>query len=216
MLDAKVKQLKDGWFEISKTFTAPGSHQYMVIGNFSPLPNETILNNRRLRVSAIFLSVTDIEMHPVRHKSYPDNKALKDSLYAIHKRHYMLPRVDSTPPPPPAAATPKVDTLQINNVRFAFNSYNLANPDTLEILRPYLSGNDVQKIVVIGYTDDTGKETYNQQLSVRRAQEVARQLGTRFQLPAGIIEMEGKGISTLYPQKEMNRRVEIYIYHNSR
>jgi outer membrane protein OmpA-like peptidoglycan-associated protein len=66
---------------------------------------------------------------------------------------------------------------------------------------------------VVGYTDDVGSETYNLDLSKKRANEVARLLTSKFAVPPALIESEGRGISTVYPTRDLNRRVEIYIFH---
>jgi outer membrane protein OmpA-like peptidoglycan-associated protein len=66
---------------------------------------------------------------------------------------------------------------------------------------------------VVGYTDDVGSETYNLDLSKKRADEVARLLTSKFDIPPALIEAEGRGISNAYPTKDLNRRVEIYIFH---
>jgi outer membrane protein OmpA-like peptidoglycan-associated protein len=66
---------------------------------------------------------------------------------------------------------------------------------------------------VVGYTDDVGSETYNLELSKKRAGEVARLLTSKFGVPPALIETEGRGISRVCPTKDLNRRVEIYIFH---
>jgi OOP family OmpA-OmpF porin len=66
---------------------------------------------------------------------------------------------------------------------------------------------------VLGFTDDVGSEAYNLDLSQKRAQEIARLLSSTFHIDPGLIEAEGKGISKEYPTRELNRRVEIYIFH---
>ena len=65
----------------------------------------------------------------------------------------------------------------------------------------------------MGFTDDVGSEAYNLDLSQKRAQEVARLLSSTFHIDPVLIEAKGKGISKEYPTRELNRRVEIYIFH---
>ena len=59
------------------------------------------------------------------------------------------------------------------------------------------------KIVVNGYTCTIGTESYNQKLSERRANEVAKYLNTEF--------YSGFGESTIYQEKKLNRRAEIIL-----
>jgi len=65
----------------------------------------------------------------------------------------------------------------------------------------------------MGFTDDVGSDAYNLDLSQKRAQEVARLLSSTFNIDPALIEAKGKGISKEYPTRELNRRVEIYIFH---
>jgi len=65
----------------------------------------------------------------------------------------------------------------------------------------------------MGFTDDVGSDAYNLDLSQKRAQEVARLLSSTFHIDPALIEAKGKGISKEYLTRELNRRVEIYIFH---
>ncbi|HEX3933025.1 MAG TPA: OmpA family protein [Puia sp.] len=112
--------------------------------------------------------------------------------------------------PTPAA---KTDTLILRNIQFEFDRYLVDNPDTLLRYKQFLTQSNIKKIRVVGFTDDKGSESYNQQLSEKRAQEVARLLTTRFGIRASIIESEGRGISHDFKDSNLNRRVEIYIFH---
>jgi outer membrane protein OmpA-like peptidoglycan-associated protein len=124
-----------------------------------------------------------------------------------------------TPPPtvgPPTGAvpvTPNTDTIVLRNIQFDFDKYLMQNPDTLQRYRSLFTKPGVKKIRVVGFTDDTGSEAYNLDLSQKRAREIGRLLIGKFNLAPGLIEMEGKGISRTFPTKDLNRRVEIYIFH---
>ena len=69
---------------------------------------------------------------------------------------------------------------------------------------------------VVGHTDSTGAEAYNQQLSEARASSVARYLESQGVLPARIIS---RGAGELNPiasndtaqGRSLNRRVEIIL-----
>jgi outer membrane protein OmpA-like peptidoglycan-associated protein len=105
------------------------------------------------------------------------------------------------------------DTIVIHNIQFDFDKYLVQNPDTLQRYRSLLTRPGIKKIQVVGFTDDTGPEAYNLDLSKKRAREIARLLSSKFDIPAALIEAEGRGISRDYPTKDLNRRVEIYIFH---
>lgn len=74
----------------------------------------------------------------------------------------------------------------------------------------------VTRIEVNGYTDTSGKATYNQALSVRRAQAVAGEL-VRDGVPQNVINIQGFGDTHLLVptgpgvREPQNRRVEIII-----
>jgi len=130
------------------------------------------------------------------------------------------PHTPATTAPPHTAATPTTpqpqphpDTIILHNIQFDFDKYLVENPDTLQRYRILLTRPGIRKIQVVGFTDETGSETYNLDLSQKRALEVARLLTSNFNVPADLITAEGRGISRLYPTKELNRRVEIYVYH---
>lgn len=109
--------------------------------------------------------------------------------------------------------TPATDTIIIHNIQFDFDKYLVQNPDTLQRYRSLLTKPGVKKIQVVGFTDDAGSDAYNLDLSQKRAHEVARLLSSKFGISPSIIEAEGRGISRKYPTKFLNRRVEIYIFH---
>jgi outer membrane protein OmpA-like peptidoglycan-associated protein len=108
---------------------------------------------------------------------------------------------------------PPTDTIIVHNIQFDFDKYLVQNPDTLQRYQRLLTRPGIKKIQVVGYTDDVGSETYNLDLSKKRANEVAHLLTSKFDVPPALIEAEGRGISTVYPTRDLNRRVEIYIFH---
>jgi outer membrane protein OmpA-like peptidoglycan-associated protein len=109
--------------------------------------------------------------------------------------------------------TPAPDTLVIHNIQFDFDKYLMQNPDTLQRYRRLLTMPGIKKIQVVGFTDDTGPAAYNLDLSQKRAHEIARLLSEKFKIPPALIAAEGRGISRDFPTKDLNRRVEIYIFH---
>lgn len=143
----------------------------------------------------------------------PEQNPIKDPLFGPEPRRVIdTRRVTDTPGlshPPPAT-----DTLVIHNIQFDFDKYLIQNPDTLQRYRSLLTRPGIKKIQVVGFTDEIGSSTYNLDLSKKRAREIARLLSSKFGIPLALIEAEGKGISRDYPTKDLNRRVEIYIFHD--
>lgn len=133
------------------------------------------------------------------------NNPVNDPLFGPEPRR--------TTDTPKLSHPPAPDTIIIHNIQFDFDKYLVQNPDTLQRYQRLLTRPGVKKIQVVGFTDDAGSDTYNLDLSQKRANEVARLLSSKFNIPPAIIQAEGRGISRKYPTKYLNRRVEIYIFH---
>ena len=123
-------------------------------------------------------------------------------------------------PPPPAPVLPKQETLVIHNLLFAFNSAELMAQDRTVLaeaaqrLRSEPSG---VRLTITGHTDSLGAASYNQKLSMRRAQAVADYLVSLGVARASIVRVAGAGeskpIATNATEagRDQNRRVEIDI-----
>ncbi len=225
---AATKDLKNGWFEIKKEFVPTANSSILIVGNFVRTPTADIMERRNWPNPAIDILVDDISVVRMKGTTCPNYHKINDLLYSITRRHsdnrpeYPDAGFSDTPPnesggsvdtprlshPPPA-----IDTLVIHNIQFDFDRYLIQNPDTLLRYRRILTRPGIKKIQLIGFTDDTGPESYNLDLSRKRAREIARLLSSKFNIAPSLMEAEGRGISRDYPTKDLNRRVEIYIFH---
>ncbi|ABM02543.1 OmpA/MotB domain protein [Psychromonas ingrahamii 37] len=121
----------------------------------------------------------------------------------------------------PAVAEPQ-KTIDIEpliiEIPFAFDSVKLA-PKYIDQLKPIaqqLIKYPEAELIVIGHTDSTGPESYNQQLSERRAALVADYLATHFAIAKNRIKESGRG--ELAPKasnatkdgRALNRRVSVF------
>jgi outer membrane protein OmpA-like peptidoglycan-associated protein len=226
---ATTTDLKNGWFEIKKEFVPLANSTILIVGNFARMANADIMDQRELTNATIDILVDDISVVPVKPSNCGTEKKIKDSLYAItwrHSEHWPPVEGADTLSQPgkdeprrvidtPKASPPKpvTDTIIIHNIQFDFDQYLIQNPDTLKQYRRLLIRPGIKKIQVMGFTDDVGSDAYNLDLSQKRAQEVARLLSSTFNIDPALIEAKGKGISKEYPTRELNRRVEIYIFH---
>lgn len=93
------------------------------------------------------------------------------------------------------------------------------NPQSTEIVERIgkaLLGVGIERVRVDGHTDASGKETYNQQLSLRRAKSVANVLGT-VGMKQENIQLQGLGSSEPVASNDTaagrteNRRVAIVV-----
>jgi outer membrane protein OmpA-like peptidoglycan-associated protein len=113
----------------------------------------------------------------------------------------------------------------IENLRFEFNSADLTAADEqqlnavnqkIEAYRPLLRKN-VAHMNIIGHTDSSGPEAYNQKLSERRAQAVADYFYRKGGVPQETLRVSGRGESEPIADNDtevgrsQNRRVVIEI-----
>jgi len=108
-----------------------------------------------------------------------------------------------------------------SGILFALNSSDVAGAAqaNLDALATSLQTYPNTDVVIIGHTDATGSDTYNQQLSERRADSAAAYL-LRQGIPASRITTLGKGESEPIADndselgRQQNRRVEVAIFAN--
>jgi outer membrane protein OmpA-like peptidoglycan-associated protein len=227
---ATIKDLKNGWFEIKKEFIPTSNSTILIAGNFARAANADIMEQRSSPNTTIDILIDDISVVRTKGGICPRYQKIKDSLYAILRRHSDSRPEDTDPDvsddslfgpeprhvidtPKSAYHPPVTDTIVIHNIQFDFDQYLVQNPDTLRRYRSLLTRPGIKSIQVVGFTDDIGSETYNLDLSQKRAHEVARLLSSKFDIPPTLITAEGRGISRSYKTKDLNRRVEIYIFH---
>ena len=124
------------------------------------------------------------------------------------------------PPPPPKRVEVKQDRIEINEkIQFELDkavirpeSHNLLD-EVVEVLRENVQ---LKKVDIIGHTSDEGADTYNQQLSEKRAKAVMEYLtshgiDTKRLTAKGMGESEPIADNATERGKEKNRRVEFLI-----
>ncbi len=90
----------------------------------------------------------------------------------------------------------------------------------LDRLAAFLQNNPNERVMIEGYTDSTGSEDFNQELSQRRAEAVSGALASRG-IPASRIQAVGRGeafpVATNSTQagRQQNRRVEVVFSDQS-
>ena len=133
---------------------------------------------------------------------------------------------EPAPEQPPAPPAPVVDAQKVTYAADAFFDFDKAvlKPEgraKLDDLAEKLQGVDLETIVAVGHTDSIGKASYNQRLSVRRAEAVKKYLVSKG-IPADRIYTEGKGetqpvaTNKTAEGRAQNRRVEIEVVGTQR
>jgi len=105
--------------------------------------------------------------------------------------------------------------LQVNvRVQFAFDSAALSadQKPKLEQLCRVMKASDIKKFRIVGHTDASGSDAYNERLSILRAQEVQRYFVNECGIDPARLEAVGMGERFLFnaqdPRGGENRRVE--------
>jgi len=221
-MDAKIKTMKNGWFLINKEITVADTSSILVIGNFARETNKEIISKRRTDGKSVSIFVDDIQI--LCDKTTPSiiRPEIKDSLYAIKRRHTKI-----EPSKPIVVLAPKetiidtaiirkhpqVDTISINSIQFALDDSRITDKGVKKMLSVLTDRKDaIDKMEVIGYTDDLGTEAHNWELSKNRAASVIKLLVEEIGIDPKIISVRGEGISRRYEQKDLNRRVDIFVY----
>ena len=114
----------------------------------------------------------------------------------------------------------KFQMAKSESVLFAFNSDVLTAEGKMQLddLGNQAKGMNRYAIEVQGFTDKSGAATYNEELSQRRAQAVARYLANNFQIPVREISVLGSGYASPVADdksrdgRKMNRRVEVRLW----
>ena len=105
-----------------------------------------------------------------------------------------------------------------SEVSFDLNSAEIKPSfgDSLGKLANVLAKYDRNQVTVVGHTDSTGSDAYNQDLSIRRADSVVSELAARG-VPGSMMRAEGRGETQPRADndteagRQLNRRVEILI-----
>jgi outer membrane protein OmpA-like peptidoglycan-associated protein len=105
--------------------------------------------------------------------------------------------------------------LQVNvRIEFAFDSADLspAQKPLLEQLCRVMKASNIAMFRIVGHTDAAGSDTYNERLSILRAEEVRRYFVTECGIDPARLEAVGMGERFPYdagnPHADANRRVE--------
>lgn len=215
---------KSDWVKVEIDYTATGNEQFLVLGNF--WIDDEMTRHRKPKSQKVTYCVDELSV-----KKLGDSVACEPSLAA---QQWLAGRLRHTPnpyeqpivkkPPPvvapasPAPVQPRIDTLVLQDVLFKFDSGSLtpAASVVLDTIVARLQQRPFKKIRIEGHTDSLGTESYNLDLSGRRANSVM-QYFVRKGMNANLIGAEGKG--ERYPVatnksdegRRRNRRVEILV-----
>lgn len=108
------------------------------------------------------------------------------------------------------------NSFTLNNIYFDFGKWNISTVATreLDIIKPLIE--NAQSVTIVGHTDAIGSDAFNQELSVKRAQEVRRFLEKNgikkgFMKVTGMGEKEPVASNKTEAGRAKNRRCEFII-----
>jgi outer membrane protein OmpA-like peptidoglycan-associated protein len=235
----------DGWHKVTTTYKASGGEQYLTFGNFDsrkwrPEPSD----NRRIEIKYL---VDDVKLfgqpgNPI----CPDYDERREKLYAHDFRHTDT-IVTYKPEPlsitvqdslsedeevyddvPEDMVDEMVDDVEIPaiapafvipDIGFAFGKHQLAAQadSLLAVCAAQIRLKKPTAVTIKGFTDDIGSESFNLELSAKRAEAVRDWMIEKAGLSPAIFQVEGLGEQQpVAPNdtevgRQANRRVEIFL-----
>ncbi|MBK7871952.1 MAG: PD40 domain-containing protein [Saprospiraceae bacterium] len=199
-----------------------------------PIPNVTVQIKGREPVKAdengrFFLCIPAFEIL---------NMSVEKEMYNPYENEFIIPFWDNKqfytieilmdpirrPEPTLVAKSPYADTAYmelkrrpekrdyLHTIFFEFDKYSMTSPEVnnLDAFVQQLKVKNIQRVEIIGFSDDVGTDMYNLKLSEERAKQIALHL-----MDNGIIVdqiyIEGRGEIRDDKPKNLNRKVEIKV-----
>jgi OOP family OmpA-OmpF porin len=105
------------------------------------------------------------------------------------------PKVVEAPPAPAPQPVSKLAREELT-IYFGFNKDVLIqeSKDKLDQIADAVNHSPkVTKVDIVGYTDEIGSNSYNNKLSIRRAESVKRYIDAKMRIPSDVASLRGKG-----------------------
>ncbi len=219
-----IKESDGQWINYVYEYIAKGEERFITIGNFD---KDRYCPDRKLKednkAGDIMYFVDDISLYPIDEKllQHCDSLGIRKMLYAFNHRHSYRIGLSfaNEPQVTKAQKTPPVKTIEIPDIAFNFDSFNI-NPEysaVIDSIYEYIQSLDPQSLEIVGHTDNLGSNEYNQKLSFERAEEVKKTLLKKSKILENIITTKGVGESlpkadnNTEENRQLNRRVEVKV-----
>ena len=206
------------WMTLCKNFVAKGNEVYITLSRFSPIEKTHVTEQNPSKISSLDINksayylIDDLQLFKV--SSIADCGCIPTAPLTTKSQEPVYFNGNE----PGQVLTG--NRFILNNILFDFNKAEIKNsfvPELQKLLK-YLEHNNYDKIKIKGYTDNTGTEEYNNQLSLKRAKSIAQWL-----TDSGIKEERifTEGFGSLDPlidnkseiNRKINRRVEIEFFN---
>jgi outer membrane protein OmpA-like peptidoglycan-associated protein len=111
---------------------------------------------------------------------------------------------------------PRIGTSFTANVLFNYDRYDIEeqlNGPLLKLMDEMVKSYPTVKLTLVGHADQAGEESYNLQLSRKRAEALKTFLTRKYRLRPDAIQIDAKGESLplMASAEEVNRRVELLV-----
>jgi outer membrane protein OmpA-like peptidoglycan-associated protein len=220
------------WQKVELIYTADGTEGFITFGNFKRIDYTGITKGEYRYEYYFFLDMLSLVPVDPTEKLCAGVDSVRHIIYGENARHEVLQKwmyyyTKNPPKPDPLPPTRiqvqlkrKIDTLIIPDIFFATASFQLS-PKSFTVLDSFvnkLKGYMIDSVIIEGHTDSVGSLSYNEKLSVNRATSV------KDYLVQHITTLDQKtvwrGFAFLRPAasnktahgRQLNRRVEIYVY----
>jgi outer membrane protein OmpA-like peptidoglycan-associated protein len=215
------------WQKVSMNYTAKGDEAFLSIANFSRRDVNGATNI--LMEKHFFVFFDNISLRPLdpREGLCDGWGKNKQDIYDQDERHEFLRqaiRQNKNDPPTvlirPFTSLLVTDTLIVPDVLFATAKSELRKDGylMLDTVCDKLRSKRIDSIVVEGHTDNTGTVELNDQLASERAWSTESAIRERLNLPGPSVITRGWGSrkpvadNSTATGRQLNRRVELYIY----
>ena len=223
-----IKDTDGQWINYIYDYLAKGGERFITIGNFD---KERYCPDRKLKednkAGDIMYFVDDISVKPMdeNQRQECDSLEIKNMLYAFNHRHSYRIGLSYAKEPEVTKSniTPQVKTIEIPDIAFNFDSYQI-NPEynaMIDSIYSYIISLNPKFIEIVGHTDNLGSDKYNDYLSLQRAEKVKKVLLKKSQNLEKIITIKGYGESQpkvsndTKKNRQINRRVEVKVTSQS-
>lgn len=215
------------WQKVSMEYIASGEESFFTIASFARLDMKGN-GTRDVPNGHFFVFLDDISLRPLQsHEQLcAEAETGKQAIYEQDERHeYLRQKIRQNNDEPPLVTLPSmsiitVDTLLLPDMLFASGAAELKSssyPVFDELVRQ-VGGKKIDSVVIEGHTDNTGTPSFNQKLSIDRAEAVKKVLRQRLQWLQVMISTRGWAdkrpvrANTTAAGRQQNRRVELFVY----